>query len=55
MPLPERLAIIRSCRVDREAVCPTARVGEGRIIACLAAHTNALSAGCRNMLAKALQ
>ena len=55
MPLPERLAIMRSCRVDREAVCPAARVGEGRIIACLAAHTNALSAGCRNRLAKALQ
>jgi hypothetical protein len=55
MPLPERLAVIRSCRYDQDAVCSSVKTGGGRVIACLAAHPRALSPPCRTALDNALR
>lgn len=52
--LPQLLRIVRFCKSDREAVCPGVRQGNGRVVACLAAHQQALSPGCHQILAKAL-
>ena len=55
MPAPARLAVVRSCRQDQDAVCSGVSAGGGRIIACLAANRNALSAGCKAALDSALR
>jgi outer membrane biosynthesis protein TonB len=55
MPVPARLAVVRSCRQDQDAVCSGVSTGGGRIIACLAANRNALSAGCKTALDNALR
>jgi hypothetical protein len=53
--LPQLLRIMRFCKSDRDAICPGVRRGNGRIVACLATHPQALSPGCHQILAKALQ
>jgi hypothetical protein len=55
MPLPKRLTIVRFCRTDQKAICPTVKSGAGRIATCLMAHQQALSPGCRQVLARALR
>jgi len=55
LPVPVRLAVIRSCRADQDAVCGSVRAGAGRMIACLAANSRALSPPCKTALDKALR
>ena len=55
LPVPVRLAVIRSCRQDQDAVCSSVRAGGGRLIACLAANSGALSPPCKAALNKALR
>jgi hypothetical protein len=55
LPVPVRLAVIRSCRSDQDAVCSSVRAGGGRLIACLAANSRALSPPCKTALEKALR
>jgi hypothetical protein len=55
LPVPVRLAVIRSCRQDQDAVCSSVRAGGGRLIACLAANSRALSPPCKTALDKALR
>jgi hypothetical protein len=55
LPVPVRLAVIRSCRQDQDAVCSSVRAGAGRLITCLAANSRALSPACKTALDKALR
>jgi hypothetical protein len=50
LPLQVRAAIIAACEPDRLALCGRARLGRGRVIACLGAHISAVSPNCREAL-----
>ena len=55
LSLGKRLAVMRACSYDKDAVCPSVKPGGSRIVVCLASHPNALSPYCRKALAKALE
>lgn len=55
LSLVKRLAIMRACGYDKDAVCPSVKSGGSRIVVCLASHPKALSPYCRRALAKAIQ
>lgn len=44
---------VLACAHDAERLCPDTPRGGGRVVACLAAHSGALSAPCADELAKA--
>jgi hypothetical protein len=48
-----RLQILRACKAEHDALCGQVPPGQGRIIACLAAHGAALSPGCRDAILSA--
>ncbi len=51
--LQEAALVRRFCTVDVQTLCKGVRIGEGRIIRCLAANQPALSPGCKAAMAKA--
>jgi len=55
MPLPKRLAVMKSCSYDKNAVCPAMMPGGSRIVLCLAEHLQALSLGCKRALLGAIR
>ena len=50
LPLRLRAAIVAACEPDRQAFCARARLGRGRLIACLAENISTVSANCREAL-----
>jgi len=50
LPLRLRAAIVAACEPDRQAFCGRARLGRGRLIACLAENISTVSANCREAL-----
>jgi len=54
-PLPPRarLAILRACAAEHQALCADVPPGGGRIVECLAANGAALSPGCRGAILSA--
>jgi len=48
-----RLQILRACRAEHDAYCGQVLPGQGRIVACLAAHGTELSPGCRDAIVSA--
>ena len=54
VPLPKRLAVMRSCGYDKDAFCPAVKPGGSQIVVCLAEHLQALSPRCKRALVGAL-
>lgn len=50
LPIRLRAAIVAACEPDRRTVCGRARLGEGRVIVCLAENISTVSANCREAL-----
>jgi len=43
----DKVAARKACRSDYERLCPSVLPGQGRIIACLQSHLDALAPACR--------
>lgn len=41
---------LQACRTDAQKLCPATRPGDGQLLGCLQAHTDALSPACRDAL-----
>jgi Cysteine rich repeat len=52
VPSAEQRAALRACRADARSLCADVKSGEGRVMACLGAHAERLSPGCRTEIAK---
>ncbi|MBB6252396.1 cysteine rich repeat-containing protein [Nitrospirillum iridis] len=48
---PAARAAMKACQPDRQALCKDEQPGGGRILACLKAHEDKLSADCKAALA----
>jgi hypothetical protein len=55
LTLRQKILILRACHYDQDAICPSVPRGGGRIVACLARHTQALSPSCRRVLMSMLR
>ena len=42
-----------ACKADIEKLCPDVKPGEGRIVACMKAHQDEISEGCKQAFEKA--
>jgi hypothetical protein len=43
-------AMIMACRGDAQSLCPSVKLGGGRVAQCLQQHETELSAGCKTQL-----
>lgn len=43
-------AALQACRSDAQALCPSARPGDGQLLPCLQSHADALAPACRAAL-----
>ncbi|TWB19112.1 cysteine rich repeat protein [Nitrospirillum amazonense] len=48
---PAARAAMKACQPDRQALCKDEQPGGGRVLACLKAHEDKLSADCKAALA----
>ena len=50
---PKQASPRQACRTDYQALCSGVTPGQGRILACLVQHADALSPGCQQALQSA--